>query len=128
GMPLIYSGMEYDLDHRLKFFEKDSIPKTKNKMWPLLEKLGQLKNENDALNGGKNPASYEPLESGNDKVLVFKRHKNDSDLIFIGNFSNTKQSLKSPVTGTFTNYMMSDKVDMKEENMELNPWEFKILT
>ncbi|MCT4629236.1 alpha-amylase family glycosyl hydrolase, partial [Winogradskyella sp.] len=29
GMPLIYSGQEYDLDHRLKFFEKDSIPKTK---------------------------------------------------------------------------------------------------
>ena len=27
-------------------------------MWPLLEKLGQLKNTNPALNGGKNPATY----------------------------------------------------------------------
>ena len=25
GMPLIYSGLEYNLDHRLKFFEKDKI-------------------------------------------------------------------------------------------------------
>ena len=53
GMPLIYSGQEYDLDHRLLFFEKDQIPHTKKTMWPLLEKLGQLKNSSPALNGGK---------------------------------------------------------------------------
>ena len=58
GMPLIYSGQEYDLDHRLLFFEKDQIPSLKAVMWPLLEKLGQLKNTNPALNGGKNPATY----------------------------------------------------------------------
>jgi glycosidase len=29
GMPLVYSGNEYGLAHSLKFFEKDSIPKTK---------------------------------------------------------------------------------------------------
>ena len=39
GMPLIYSGQEYDLGHRLLFFEKDQIPHTKKTMWPLLEKL-----------------------------------------------------------------------------------------
>ena len=33
GMPLIYSGQEYDLRHRLKFFEKDSIPKLKQKTY-----------------------------------------------------------------------------------------------
>jgi glycosidase len=58
GMPLIYSGNEYGLKHSLKFFEKDSIPKTKGKEWELRTKLGVLKNENIALNGGKNPASY----------------------------------------------------------------------
>ena len=26
GMPLIYSGQEYGMNHRLKFFEKDQIP------------------------------------------------------------------------------------------------------
>ncbi len=40
GMPLIYSGQEYDMDKRLRFFEKDTIPKTRGVMWPLLEKLG----------------------------------------------------------------------------------------
>lgn len=51
GMPLIYSGQEYDLNKRLLFFEKDTIPKTKGKVWPLLEKLGALKAGNKALNG-----------------------------------------------------------------------------
>ena len=58
GMPLIYSGNEYGLEHSLKFFEKDSIPKTKGKQWDLRAKLGKLKSENSALNGGKNKATY----------------------------------------------------------------------
>ena len=58
GMPLIYSGQEYDLSHRLKFFEKDSIPKTKGKTFTLIEKLGKLKNSNTALNGGKGKSCF----------------------------------------------------------------------
>ena len=61
GMPLIYSGQEYDLNHRLKFFEKDSIPKTKGSSWELLTKLANLKTTREALHGGKNPAAYKPL-------------------------------------------------------------------
>lgn len=53
GMPLIYSGNEYGLEHSLKFFEKDSIPKTKGKQWKLRAKLGKIKNELNALNGKK---------------------------------------------------------------------------
>ena len=49
GMPLIYSGQEYDLNHRLKFFEKDSIPKTKGATWNLLTKLGDLKNNHTSF-------------------------------------------------------------------------------
>ena len=41
-MPLIYSGNEYGLNHSLKFFEKDSIPKTKGKEWDFRAKLGKL--------------------------------------------------------------------------------------
>jgi len=128
GMPLIYSGMEYDMDHRLKFFEKDSIPKTKKDMWPLLEKLGALKNTNPALNGGKNPASYTNLETANAKVLAFKRAKDDHTVTFIGNFSDKEQSIAAPVSGKFTDFMNGDAIELKEENMVLKPWTYKILT
>src|SRR5690606_39244742 len=76
GMPLIYSGQEYDMSHRLKFFEKDTIPKTKGEVWPVLVKLGDLKNNSTALHGGKNAADYERITtSANEKVLAFKRGK-----------------------------------------------------
>ena len=52
GIPLIYSGQEYDLDKRLRFFEKDSFPKAKGKTLELLKQLGQLKNTHPALASG----------------------------------------------------------------------------
>lgn len=127
GMPLIYSGMEYNLDHRLKFFEKDSIPKTKQTMWTLLEKLGKLKNSNPALNGGKNPADYKELTTDNNKVLVFERSKKDETLLFIGNFSDEAQSVHLSVKGHFKNYMDETKIDLSDLKLDLKPWEYRIL-
>src|SRR5690606_1139980 len=120
--PLIYSGMEYDMDHRLKFFEKDSIPKTKGKMWPLLEKLGTLKTTNPALNGGKDPATYKDLETTNDKVLVFQRSKNNITVTFVGNFSNIEQSFSAPIKGSLTEYMTNESIEMNDNVLVLKPW------
>ena len=128
GMPLIYSGMEYDMDYRLKFFEKDSIPKAKQNMWPLLEKLGHLKNSNPALNGGKDPASYKNLETANDKVLAFQRSKNDTTVIFIGNFSAEEQSFNPPLNGSFMDYMTKEEIEMNDSHLILKPWAYRILT
>lgn len=128
GMPLIYSGMEYNLEHRLKFFEKDSIPKTKGAMWPLLEKLGRLKNTNPALNGGKNPASYTDLKTSNNKVLAFQRSKDNVTLTFVGNFSEREQSFSAPMEGNFTDFISGESIEMKDNMLVLKPWAFKILT
>ena len=127
GMPLIYSGQEYDLDHRLLFFEKDSFPHTKGKVWPLLEKLGKLKNTSSALNGGKNAASYNKIETENKDVLVFKRSKGGSTVTFVGNLSDKEQTINNILEGTFLDYMANEKVEFKEETLRLKPWEYKIL-
>ena len=124
GMPLIYSGQEYDLDHRLLFFEKDQIPSTKGVIWPLLEKLGQLKNTNPALNGGKNSATYMDIETTNPKVLAFSREKNKHKVVFVGNFSDKNQSLKNPSIGAF-NY--DSKINVDDKTLLLEPWGFRIL-
>ena len=127
GMPLIYSGQEYDMSHRLKFFEKDSIPKTKGIMWPLLEKLGKLKNTNIAVNGGKNAASYQKVFTDNEQVLVFKREKDGKVVTFVANFSNESQQLKNPLEGEFLNYMIDEKIAFKNKSISLRPWEYMIL-
>ncbi|WP_445710639.1 alpha-amylase family glycosyl hydrolase [Flavobacterium sp.] len=129
GMPLIYSGDEYGLDHRLKFFEKDTIPKTKGKNWEIFKKLGKLKTEKTALNGGKDKASYKRINTtSNDKVLAFEREKNGEKIIFIGNMSKENQDFTIQTMGKFKNiYTTSDFFIEKNQKLKMKPWEFVIL-
>ncbi len=126
GMPLIYSGQEYGLNHRLKFFEKDEIPYTKGKEWELLVKLGKLKNENIALNGGKNKASYTRIATNNENVLAFTRSKNGQSVIFVGNLSSKPQKVKNVLKGKYTDYLKGQVTTFSKE-ISLQPWEYLIL-
>jgi 1,4-alpha-glucan branching enzyme len=127
GMPLIYSGQEYDLNHRLKFFEKDSIPKTKGNYFQLLKKLGELKDSNPALNGGKDAASYERVQTNNDHILMFKRQKDGSAITFIGNFSGQEQTLENKLQGTPLDFIADKPLQLDGKSIILKPWEYKIL-
>lgn len=129
GMPLIYSGQEYDLNHRLRFFKKDTIPKTKGKAWPVLERLGKLKNTNPALNGGKKAASYKRLStSADEQVLAFKREKEDENLVFLANMNKEEVNFNINYEGEFEDYMNSKGFEIKQgEEIKLAPWEYKIL-
>lgn len=128
GMPLIYTGQEYDLAHRLKFFEKDSIPKTKGDTWRLLEKLATLKTTNIAMHGGKNAASLSRIDTGNASVLELIRKKDGEKIKFIGNFSDQPQTLISKLGGSFTDYMNNSKYEIKPgDEIKLQPWSYKIL-
>lgn len=129
GMPLIYSGNEYGLDYSLKFFEKDSIPKTKGAAWELRAKLGKLKNENSALNGGKNKATYKRISTTNENVLVFERIKNNKKVIYIANLSAEAVDVKIDLNGTFTNHMIGKPMGIsKNQVYSILPWQYYILT
>jgi glycosidase len=98
GMPLIYSGQEYGMEKRLKFFEKDSIPKTKGRVWDQMKKLGEIKANNSALNGGKNAADYKRLSTNDDKnIYAVERSKDGNEVFFIANLS--KDDLKTKING-----------------------------
>lgn len=129
GMPLIYSGQEYGLDHRLLFFEKDSIPKIKETVWELMEKLGNLKNNNPALNGGKEAAEYNRVEtSADDHILAFIRTKKNEELLFIANLSEVEVNFSLEHEGTYENFMTSKKENLsKGLKLSFDPWEYKIL-
>jgi glycosidase len=129
GMPLVYSGNEYGLKHSLKFFEKDSIPKTKGKEWELRAKLGQLKNENMALHGGKNPATYKRISTNDDtKILAFEREKDGEKIIYIANLSNQTIETKIQLKGDFTDYMSGYKIQFRSDSpIGLKAWQYLIL-
>lgn len=130
GMPLIYSGQEYDMDYRLKFFEKDSIPKTKGQTWDLLKKLGELKVNNPALNGGKNAASYTRLSTNDDEnIYAIKREKNGETIFYVANLSGKKHSAKvEGMSGTLSDALRGGSVDFTEEDrLDLPPFGYRIL-
>jgi 1,4-alpha-glucan branching enzyme len=129
GMPLVYSGDEYGLDKSLKFFEKDSIPKTKGKQWKWRVKLGKLKNENSALSGGKNPASYTRISTSDDsKIVAFKRAKGAKKVIYLGNLSKDTATFSVAFDGNYTDYMSGEKVSFsKNQKLTFKHWEYKIL-
>ena len=125
GMPLIYSGQEYDMNHRLKFFEKDSIPKEKSEYFNLLKKLGELKNTNPALNGGKNAADYKRIDS-NDGILIFERSKDGQSIVFVANFSGSGNRIIIP-KGKYKNYLTGEIENYDFNAQPIDPNVYKIL-
>ena len=124
GMPLLYSGQEYDLNHRLKFMEKDSIPKTKGKMWPLIQKLGSLKNNNPALGKSHIGAPVETIQTKNKNVLMFSRFGNGNKLTYLANLSNKPQTFEVMPTGNYKNMMTDEAFMVESSKMTLKPWEY----
>ncbi len=129
GMPLIYSGQEYDMDKRLLFFEKDTIIKKKGKFFSLYEKLGKLKNTNPALHGGKNAALYARITtSQNDKVLAFIREKDKNQVAFVANMTAEPVSFNMSLPGRYKDYLSGESYEVKpREPHNLGAWEYKIL-
>lgn len=127
GMPLIYSGQEYDLDKRLEFFEKDSIPKTRGAYFDLLKKLGELKNTDPALHGGKENASLIKLDQKDASILSFAREKNGEQLVFVGNFSGKNATAHFNFKGDFVNVLTGNEFRMEGfTELTLAPWKFNI--
>jgi alpha-amylase len=128
GMPLIYSGQEYDMEKRLRFFEKDTILKTKGKVWPLMEKLAELKKNNKALDGGKKAASYTRIKSSDDEnILIFTREKEEGKIIFMANMSNKETTFTAEIESALTDYLSTEKITFsKEKEITFKPWEYKI--
>jgi len=129
GMPLIYTGQEYDLKRRLKFFEQDPITKQKGKMFSVYEKLGKLKNNNAALNGGKKAAAYTRIAASDVvNVLAFERESGKDKVVYLANLSAKPVTFTAPVEGEYTNYMNDKKVTLAEgQQFSFAPWEYWVL-
>ena len=129
GMPLIYTGQEYDFNRRLKFFEKDEITKEKGKMYSVYEKLGKLKNTNPALNGGKKAAAYKKIATSADaSVLAFERENGKDRVIYIANLTAKPQTFTTTLEGEYANYMTGEKAILANgQKFSFKPWEYWVL-
>ncbi|MGB3591709.1 MAG: alpha-amylase family glycosyl hydrolase [Nonlabens sp.] len=128
GMPLIYSGQEYGLDHRLKFFEKDSIPKIKGERYELLKNLGKLKNHHTSLHGGKNPADYDPILTDTG-LLAFKRGNEGARIYYLANFTQAPIKTTIPgLSGTIRDMIKGTEAVLTEATeITIHPNQYRLL-
>ena len=130
GMPLVYSGQEYDLNKRLHFFEKDSFPKVSGKTMEFLQQLGALKNNHKALTSGLSGGSFKRLlNSKKDQILDFERERDGETIVFIANLSKDYAQFTLPYEGNFKRFQdFKNKRLSSSYQYDMKPWEFWILT
>lgn len=93
GMPLIYSGQEADMDKRLQFFEKDAIDWKDYPLGDFYKNLCAIKSENGVLANGTDGAPISFIDAGNERVLVYSRANELSEILVMLNFSGEEASI-----------------------------------
>ncbi len=131
SMPLIYSGEEAGLDHRLLFFDKDQIIWRTYPLANVYTKIFNLKKENKALWNGTDGGKLERISStDNNNIFAFTRSKDDCKVFEIFNLSDQTQTFTLQGTsyvGSYQNLFTGDSVSFAENtNMTLPPWNYKI--
>ena len=116
GIPLIYSGQEVGFNHRLAFFEKDSINwNDSNNFTAFYQSLIQIRKANKALLSPELGGKLEEITTSKpDEIFAIQRKVENDKIIAIFNLS-------------------PDSVDFTIENknlppqMKLSPWEYKLI-
>jgi len=132
-MPLLYSGQEADLQKRLRFFDKDTIPWKDYPHSMFYTLLFQLKKNNPALWNGKfggfpTIATAKPASS----TFAFSRKKESNSVYAVFNFSDLPQWIEvewnedpGPCLEVFTG---QSELVPKQFRRFMQPWEFRIFT
>lgn len=133
GMPLLYNGMESNLNKRLAFFEKDSIEWGNYAKTDFFKSLLTLKHRNRALWNGLAGGKAVKIPTGDDdKVYAFYRQKDNDRVTVILNLSAqpvTTQLEGAGYEGTFMEIFTRTSSEIKPGlSVTLKPWEYRVYT
>lgn len=133
GMPLIYNGMEANLNKRLAFFEKDTIVWNNYPKSDFYKTLLTLKHRNRALwNGLDGGKAVKIPTDHDDKVYAFYRQRDNDRITVFLNLSNEPQTARltgDGYAGTYTDVFSHQQVELKPEiTITLKPWEYRVMT
>ena len=133
GMPLVYNGMESNLNKRLPFFEKDSIAWGTYAKTDFFKSLLTLKHRNRALWNGLAGGRAVKIPTGDDdKVYAFYRQKDSDRVTVILNLSDrpiTTRLEGAGYEGTFMEIFTRASSELKPGiSVTLKPWEYRVYT
>ncbi|MCR9100207.1 MAG: alpha-amylase family glycosyl hydrolase [bacterium] len=133
GMPLMYSGQEAGLNHRLKFFEKDTIPWNGFKKTRFYKTLLDLKHSNPALGNGLAGGVLERItvENAGEEIYAYRRVKGRHQVVVFLNLSEEPQTFtlsQEDLAGEYTNVFANSTLKLTPEmSMNLSPWSYLLL-
>ena len=133
GMPLVYNGMESNLNKRVAFFEKDTIPWGRYEKSDFFKTLLTLKHRNRALwNGNAGGKAVKIPTDRDDKVYVFHRQRDTDRVIVVLNLSPQPQTVQlggEDYEGIYTEVFTRQPTTLKPDiSLTLKPWEYRVLT
>jgi glycosidase len=130
GMPLIYSGQEMGLDHRLSFFGKDLIGWKRPELVPFYQRSLELKHKNPALWNGLYGGRMELISVDNPSILAYTRVKDDNEVVVFLNLGNQEETFayNMNVKGEFLDwYNGVERVQLEMlSTMTLDAQSFKV--
>ena len=131
SMPLIYSGEEAGLNHRLQFFDKDEIIWQSHPFAELYSKLINLKRNNKALwNGDEGGQIQHVLTTNNPSIFAFIREKENCKVFEIFNLTNQEKTFTlqgNLYTGNYRDAFSNDSVYFNENTeLTLPSWGYKV--
>ena len=133
GMPLVYNGMESNLNKRLAFFEKDTISWGNYPKSDFFKTLLTLKHRNRALwNGLAGGKAVKIPTNHDDKIYAFSRQRDNDRVIVVLNLSDQTQTFTlggAGFSGIYTEIFSHESVEIKPSmNVTLPPWAYRVLT
>lgn len=133
GMPLVYNGMEANLNKRLSLFEKDTIAWGNYSKSDFFKTLLTLKHRNRALwNGLAGGPAIKIITDHDDKVYAFHRQHESDQVVVVLNLSETPQTCRlegDGYAGMYTEIFSHQQVELKPQTvLTLKPWEYRVFT
>lgn len=131
GMPLIYTGQEYGLNKRLRFFDKDTVTVVANApQIQLYKELNAFRKANTALRCNELGAQMERIAiDNNTTVFACLREQDENTVVGLFNFSSTPIVL-SKVEIPVGDYTTTDGhiVEVSDTfTIELAPWDYCLM-
>ena len=135
GIPLVYSGQEAKLDHRLKFFDKDEIKWNNTPLADFYRRLLTLKHDNKALENAPAAGSFTKVKTeADDAVYAFVREKDHNRVLVVLNLSAQAHDVhlsSAAVAGKWNDVFgtAAAPVEFKEGNaFHLAAWSYHVYT
>ena len=131
GMPLIYSGQEYGLDKRLRFFDKDTIEATDSSLYGWYQSMINLKMTHPCLKMGNLQGDYVRITDADEEVFGYMRELQGHLLIVGINFGTADGKMKLPesISGNrFADVVEGDPVELVGGQIDIPGNSYVLLT